>query len=171
MIEIRRRISAPFSGVSGIPATVAEPEVGAISVPSVRTVVVLPGAVRPEEAEHLAVADLERDVVERDPVTEALAQPRRGQRRGTWAAVCGDHTVHAEISWQRQRARTRSSCRTLVIQPVSGRLDRPAGTVAAAEQTHVAHHKGRTATETHRETLCSRQGRVHAAVAVACAWE
>ena len=30
MIEIRRRISTPFSGASGIPATVADPEVGAI---------------------------------------------------------------------------------------------------------------------------------------------
>jgi hypothetical protein len=42
MIEIRRRISTLFSGASGIPATVAEPEVGDKSVPSVRTVVVLP---------------------------------------------------------------------------------------------------------------------------------
>jgi len=52
----------PFSCVSRIPATVAEPEVGAMRVPSVRTVVGLPGAVRPQEPEHLSVADLERDV-------------------------------------------------------------------------------------------------------------
>ena len=58
----------------GCPATVAEPEVGASSVPSVRTVVVLPGPVRAEEAEHLAVADLEGHVVEGGPAAEPLAQ-------------------------------------------------------------------------------------------------
>ena len=47
MIEIRRRISTPFSGLSGIPATVAEPEVGAMSVPSVRTIVVFPAPFGP----------------------------------------------------------------------------------------------------------------------------
>src|SRR5438046_2963238 len=45
MIVIRRRISDPFSGVSGMPATVAEPELGAMSVPSVSTVVVFPAPV------------------------------------------------------------------------------------------------------------------------------
>ena len=49
MIEIRRRISTPFSGVSGIPATVAEPEVGAMRVPSVRTVVVFPAPFGPRK--------------------------------------------------------------------------------------------------------------------------
>ena len=49
MIEIRRRISAPLSGVSGMPATVAEPEVGAMSVPSVRTVVVFPAPFGPRK--------------------------------------------------------------------------------------------------------------------------
>jgi len=47
MIEIRRRISTPFSGASGIPATVAEPEDGASRVPSVRTVVVFPAPLGP----------------------------------------------------------------------------------------------------------------------------
>ena len=47
MIEIRRRISAPFPGLSGSPATEAEPEVGANSVPSVRTVVVFPAPFGP----------------------------------------------------------------------------------------------------------------------------
>src|ERR1022692_2412598 len=42
----------------------------------------LPGAVRPEETEDLAVTDLEGDVLERDPVTEPLAQTADGQRRG-----------------------------------------------------------------------------------------
>jgi hypothetical protein len=41
----------------------------------------LPGAVWPEETEHLAVADLKRDVFERDPVTESLAQTMHGERR------------------------------------------------------------------------------------------
>src|ERR1700761_293878 len=47
MIAIRRRISTPFSGVSASPATRAEPDVGAISVPSVRTVVVFPAPFGP----------------------------------------------------------------------------------------------------------------------------
>jgi len=49
MIEIRRRISTPLSGVSGMPATVAEPEVGAMSVPSARTVVVFPAPFGPRK--------------------------------------------------------------------------------------------------------------------------
>src|ERR1035441_5530286 len=49
MIEIRRRICTPLSGVSGMPATVAEPEVGAMSVPSVRTVVVFPAPFGPRK--------------------------------------------------------------------------------------------------------------------------
>ena len=47
MTAIRRRISTPFSGVSGTPATVAEPEVGAMRVPSARTVVVFPAPFGP----------------------------------------------------------------------------------------------------------------------------
>ena len=47
MIAMRRRMSTPFSGASGMPATVADPEVGAISVPSVRTVVVFPAPFGP----------------------------------------------------------------------------------------------------------------------------
>ena len=70
MIAIRRRISTPFSGVSGIPATVAEPEVGAMSVPSVRTVVVLPAPFGPRNPKTSPLADLERDVFERDAVAE-----------------------------------------------------------------------------------------------------
>ncbi len=49
MIATRRRISTPFSGVSGIPATVADPELGAMSVPRVRTVVVLPAPFGPRK--------------------------------------------------------------------------------------------------------------------------
>ena len=49
MMEMRWRISTPFSGVSGMPAMVAVPEVGAISVPSVRTVVVLPAPLGPRK--------------------------------------------------------------------------------------------------------------------------
>src|SRR5262245_32381417 len=47
MIAIRRRISTPLPGVSGMPATVARPEVGVTIVPSVRTVVVLPAPFGP----------------------------------------------------------------------------------------------------------------------------
>src|SRR5258706_1958666 len=49
MIEIRWRIATPFSGVSGMLATVAEPEVGAMRVPSVRTVVVFPAPFGPRK--------------------------------------------------------------------------------------------------------------------------
>src|SRR5579859_2646113 len=47
MIAMRLRISGPLSEVNGMPATVAEPDVGAISVPSVRTVVVFPAPLGP----------------------------------------------------------------------------------------------------------------------------
>jgi hypothetical protein len=49
MIEILRRISIPFSGLSGKPATVADPDVGASRVPRVRTVVVLPAPFGPRK--------------------------------------------------------------------------------------------------------------------------
>jgi hypothetical protein len=42
----------------------------------------LPGAVRPQKPEHLAVADLERDILEGDTVTETLRQLVDGKRRG-----------------------------------------------------------------------------------------
>lgn len=45
----------------------------------------LPGAVRPQEPEHLAVTDLERDVLEGHSVDEALGQG--GQRSGRAACV------------------------------------------------------------------------------------
>jgi hypothetical protein len=83
MTAIRRRISIPFSGMSGTPATVAEPEVGESRVPSVRTMVVLPAPFGPRNPEDLAVADVEGDILERDPVAEALAQSVHGQRRGS----------------------------------------------------------------------------------------
>src|ERR1035438_6571366 len=47
MTEIRCRISAAPSGPTAMPATVAEPAVGEISVPRIRTVVVLPAPLGP----------------------------------------------------------------------------------------------------------------------------
>ena len=49
MIEIRDRIAGPFSAHNSMPATVADPEVGASSVPSVRTVVVFPAPLGPRK--------------------------------------------------------------------------------------------------------------------------
>ena len=74
MIAIRRRISTPFSGVSGSPATVAEPEVGAMSVPSVRTVVVFPAPFGPRKPKTSPWPISKETSCERDPVAEALAQ-------------------------------------------------------------------------------------------------
>ena len=51
----------------------------------------LPGAVGPDEADRLAAVDLDRDVVEGDDATEALADPRSLQQRHrqptTWACL------------------------------------------------------------------------------------
>src|ERR1700722_18133982 len=49
MIEMRWRISSALAGSSGSPATTADPEVGAISVPRIRTVVVLPAPLGPRK--------------------------------------------------------------------------------------------------------------------------
>ena len=57
MIEMRLRIWTPSSGTSARPATRAVPDLGAMSVPSVRTVGVFAGASRSQEAEHFAIAD------------------------------------------------------------------------------------------------------------------
>jgi hypothetical protein len=47
MIEMRWRISAARAGLSGMPSTTAFPDVGASSVPRIRTVVVLPAPFGP----------------------------------------------------------------------------------------------------------------------------
>jgi hypothetical protein len=73
MIEMRWRMSAPFSALRGIPATVVAPEVAAINVPSVRTVVVLPAPLEPRNP-NLAVGDSGGDVGEGGPFSEALGQ-------------------------------------------------------------------------------------------------
>ncbi len=49
MIDIRDRMAGPFSGRNSMPATVAAPDVGASSVPSVLTVVVLPAPLGPRK--------------------------------------------------------------------------------------------------------------------------
>src|SRR5580693_1674708 len=49
MIEMRWRISSALAGSSGSPATTADPDVGAIRVPRIRTVVVLPAPLGPKK--------------------------------------------------------------------------------------------------------------------------
>src|SRR3954468_22939091 len=49
MIEIRDRIAGALSAVSGRSATLDDPDVGAINVPSVRTVEVLPAPFGPRK--------------------------------------------------------------------------------------------------------------------------
>ena len=89
MIEIRARIAGPFSALNGMPATVADPERRRDQRAQRAHGRRLARAVRAEEAEHLAVANLERDIVKSDAIAEALAQTlnrkrmialRRGER-------------------------------------------------------------------------------------------
>jgi hypothetical protein len=49
MTAIRRLIWRPLSGRRGSPATIADPAVGAIRVPSIRTVVVFPAPLGPRK--------------------------------------------------------------------------------------------------------------------------
>src|SRR4029453_15003510 len=80
MIEIRRRISTPFSGVSGIPATVADPEVGAMRAPSVRTVVVLPAPFGPRKPKTSPKP------ISRETSSNATRSPKRLPRPWTESA-------------------------------------------------------------------------------------
>jgi hypothetical protein len=95
MIEIRRRISTPFSGASGVPTTVAEPEDGASRGAERPHRGRLAGALGAEKSERLAVADLEGDPLERDPVAEPLAQIMNRERpaAGLRAIVAGHHAA------------------------------------------------------------------------------
>jgi hypothetical protein len=58
MTEIRDRITGPFFALNGIPATIAVPELGAISVPNIRTVVVLPAPFGPRNPNTSPLATL-----------------------------------------------------------------------------------------------------------------
>lgn len=49
MTEIRARIAGPLPTLRGMPAILAAPDVGAISVPRVRTVVVFPAPFGPRK--------------------------------------------------------------------------------------------------------------------------
>ena len=80
MIAIRRRISTPFSGASAIPATVAEPPLGAISVPSVRTVVVLPAPLGPRKPNTSPWA------ISNETPSKAVRSPKRLVRRSAESA-------------------------------------------------------------------------------------
>src|ERR1700722_14976045 len=71
MIEMCWRISAVRPELSGIPATTADPEVGAIRVPRIRTVVVLPapfGPRKPNTSPRATVNDTSATAV-REPKT------------------------------------------------------------------------------------------------------
>ena len=66
---------ASGSRTTSWPATSARPSFGVVSVVSTCTVVDLPGAVRPEQAEDLALAHAEGDAVERLHLAVALLEP------------------------------------------------------------------------------------------------
>src|SRR3984885_14057312 len=71
MTEIRERIAGPFFALKGMPATIADPELGAISVPNVRTVVVLPAPFGPRNPNTSPLATLNEtsDTAVRPPKT------------------------------------------------------------------------------------------------------
>jgi hypothetical protein len=71
MTEIRDRITGPFFALNGIPATIAVPELGAIGVPNIRTVVVLPAPFGPRNPKISPPATLKdtSDTAVRPPKT------------------------------------------------------------------------------------------------------
>src|SRR5437764_387676 len=89
MTEIRRRISTPLSGVSGMPATIAVPELGAISVASVRTVVVLPAPFGPRKPKTSPWPTLN------DRSSKARRSPNRFERWSTSRAGGAPESVPA----------------------------------------------------------------------------
>src|ERR1700683_1160189 len=80
MIAMCCRISGPLSAVKGIPATLAEPDVGAISVPNVRTVVVFPAPLGPRNPNTSPCA------TENETSSKAVRSPKRLGRGATTSA-------------------------------------------------------------------------------------
>ena len=74
MTAIRCRISAALAGPTGMPATTADPDVGEISVPRIRTVVVLPAPFGPRNPNTSPPATRERHVGHRGAPAENLGQ-------------------------------------------------------------------------------------------------
>src|SRR5262249_51669738 len=60
------------------------------------------GAVRPEETEDLTIADLERDVLERDAVPETLAQTLGGEGRTAPLPTCHCNSLRAHLQGHSQ---------------------------------------------------------------------
>ncbi len=77
MIEMRARIAGPFASLNPIPATVADPELGEISVPSVLTVVVLPAPFGPRKPNTSPYA------TSNETSSKATRSPKRLLRRST----------------------------------------------------------------------------------------
>jgi len=138
MIEIRARIAGPFSPLKGMPATVADPEVGAISVPSVRKGGRLARPVWAEEAEHLAMANLERNVIERDAITEALTQVLDHQRGPIDRPVEGRSTTCGYSTTKRLRSRLGCHRRSPAPRQRTGDAAEPAKAGSPSELQLVA---------------------------------
>jgi hypothetical protein len=93
MIAIRRRISTPLSGISGSPATVAEPALGASRVPRVRTVVVLPAPLGPRNPNTSPWSTL------KDTFSNAMRSPNRLVSPSTTSAASPRDGVPGEGTW------------------------------------------------------------------------
>src|ERR1017187_4429396 len=90
MMEICWRIATSLSGLSGIPATVAVPEVGSIKVPRARTVVVLPaplGPRKPKTSPYATSKDTPENAVRSPKRLVSCLTIRAGSRGGASTAT------------------------------------------------------------------------------------
>src|SRR5438477_3125287 len=104
MIEMRWRISVPLSAVRGMPATTADPDVGATSVPRVRTVVVFPAPFGPRKPKTSP------EVTVKDTSSKAVRPPNRLVRWSTTRAG-GSLDRSASALWPGTRSTTHRSLR------------------------------------------------------------
>ena len=106
---MRWRISTPFAGLRAKPATVAEPELGAIRVPSMRTVVVLPAPFGPRNPNTSPLA------TRSDKLSTAVRSPKRFVR----FSISRAGELPADIPLLRQLCSLPSALRPFSASPIS----------------------------------------------------